>query len=140
MTVVLNPYLHFNDGKAEEALHFYQAIFGGELTMSRYGDNPGMPTEEEAIKDLIMHGQIKTDDLLLMASDTGPMGDVTVGNNISISLSGDDEAKLTAYFEGLSEGGDVTKPLSKESWGDTFGMLDDKFGISWLVNISAPKA
>jgi PhnB protein len=139
MSVTINPYLHFNDGKAEEALHFYQSIFDGKLTISRYGDNPGMPTEEESIENLVMHGQLKTDELLLMASDTGPMGDVTAGNNISVSLSGDDETRLTSYFEGLSNGGNVTKPLSKESWGDTFGMVDDKFGISWLVNITLPK-
>ena len=140
MTVVLNPYLHFNDGKAEEALNFYKTVFDGELEISRYGDNPGMPAGEEAMKNLVMHGVVKTGDFQLMVSDTGPMGNVTVGSNVSISLSGDDEAKLTTYFEALSVGGNVTKPLSKESWGDTFGMLDDKFGISWLVNISAPAA
>jgi len=140
MTVILNPYLHFNEGKAEEALNFYKDAFGGELEISRYGDNPSVPAGEESIKDLVMHGVVKTDDLQLMASDTGPMGDVVVGSNVSISLSGDDEAKLTKYFEALSVGGTVTKPLSKESWGDTFGMLDDKFGISWLINISAPAA
>lgn len=139
MAVVLNPYLHFNDGKAEEALNFYKAVFGGELEISRYGDNPGMPAAEEAIKNLVMHGVVKTGDLQLMISDTGPMGDVVVGNNVSISLSGDDEAKLTKYFEALSAGGTVTKPLGKESWGDTFGMVDDKFGISWLININAPR-
>lgn len=138
--ILLNPYLHFNDGKAEEALNFYKTVFNGELSLSRYGDNPGMPAVEESIKNLVMHGVVKTDDLLLMASDTGPMGDVVIGSNISISLSGDDEVKLTRYFEGLSAGGTVTKPLSKEAWGDMFGMLEDKFGISWLVNITVPQA
>ena len=140
MSVALNPYLHFNGGKAEVALNFYKDVFGGELEISRYGDNPGMPAGEEAMKNLVMHGVVKTSDLQLMISDTGPMGDVVVGSNMSLSLSGDDEAKLTKYFEALSAGGNVTKPLSKESWGDSFGMLDDKFGISWLVNIGAPKA
>lgn len=137
MAVLLNPYLHFNDGKAEDALKFYQQVFGGELEISRYGENPGMPTTEAAIKDLVMHGMVKTADLQLMASDTGPMGDVVEGSNISISLSGNDAEKLTSYFEGLSAGGEVTVPLSTQSWGDTFGMLTDKYGISWLVNISA---
>src|SRR4051812_6471828 len=119
-TVVLNPYLHFNGGKAEEALNFYKDVFDGDLEISRYGDNPGMPSGEEAIKDLVMHGVVKTESFQLMASDTGPMGDVTLGNNASMSLSGDDAERLTKYFEGLSGGGNVTKPLSKESWGDTF--------------------
>lgn len=140
MAVLLNPYLHFNEGKAEEALNFYKVVFDGELEISRYGENPGMPSTEESIKNLVMHGVVKTSDLQLMASDTGPMGDVVMGSNCSISLSGDDETKLTKYFNALSEGGKITKPLSKESWGDTFGMVEDKFGISWLVNVSAPKA
>lgn len=140
MNVILNPYLHFNDGKAEAALHFYQAVFEGELSISRYGDNPAMPVAEDSIKNLVMHGVVKTSDFQIMASDTGPMGDVAMGNNISISLAGDDEVKLRKYFAALSVDGTVTKPLSKESWGDVFGMLDDKFGISWLVNISAPLA
>lgn len=137
--VTLNPYLHFNGGQAEEALEFYKNVFDGELEISRYGDNPGMPTTEEAIKNLVMHGVVKTEDLQLMISDTGPMGDVTVGSNISLSLSGDNTEKLTKYFEGLSAGGNVTKPLSQESWGDTFGMLTDKYGIGWLINISSAK-
>ena len=134
------PIFAFNDGKAEEALNFYKAAFDGELELSRYGDNPGMPGLEESIKNLVMHGVVKTSDLQLMVSDTGPMGDVGTGSNVSISLSGDDDAKLTKYFKALSTGGNITKPLSKESWGDTFGMVNDKFGISWLVNISAPQA
>lgn len=136
MALVLNPYLHFNDGKAEEALNFYKVVFDGEMELSRYGDFP--MGADEAIKNLVMHGTVKTAELQLMVSDTGPMGDVVTGSNISISLSGDDEAKLTKYFTALSEGGKVTKPLSREAWGDTFGMVEDKFGISWLVNISAP--
>ena len=117
-------------------MNFYKAVFDGEMEISRYGDVPGAPVED-SIKNLVMHGVVKTDELQLMISDTGPMGDVTVGSNVSLSLSGDDEAKLTKYFEALGDGGKVTKPLSKESWGDTFGMVEDKFGTSWLVNISS---
>jgi len=58
------------------------------------------------------------------------------GNNISNSLSGDDEAELKKYWEQLSDGGTVTMPLEKQMWGDTFGMCIDKFGISWMVNIA----
>jgi PhnB protein len=74
-----------------------------------------------------------------MLSDSGPMGEGTVGTNFSVSLSGDDEAKLTEYFNKLSEGGKVDVPLGKSPWGDTFGMLHDKYGISWFVNITGAK-
>ena len=76
----------------------------------------------------------------LMASDTGPgMGEVVAGSNVAISLSGDDES-LRRYWEGLSEGATITMPLEKQMWGDEFGMLTDRFCISWLVNISGGSA
>ena len=62
--------------------------------------------------------------------------DYTPGNNHSISLSGEDEAELRGYWDKLSAGGNVTMPLERAPWGDTFGMCVDKFGISWLVNIA----
>jgi PhnB protein len=63
-------------------------------------------------------------------------------SNHSVSLSGDssDREELTRYFEGLSEGGTVTMPLEKASWGDWFGMLVDRFGIQWLVNIAGEQS
>jgi PhnB protein len=67
------------------------------------------------------------------------MGEGTPGDNFSLSFSGDDSDTLTRYFEALGEGGKITQPLATQVWGDTFGMLTDKFGISWFVNISAPK-
>jgi len=143
MAVTLNPYLHFNEGKAEEALHFYASIFDGKAVINRYGDSPeAMEHTDSKFRDLVMHGDIQTDDIRLMVSDSGPMGDVTAGSNFSISLSGsaEDEAKLTGYFEKLSEGGNVLVPLSKAGWGDTFGMLNDKYGIGWLVNIAGNPA
>jgi PhnB protein len=62
------------------------------------------------------------------------------GTNFSMSLSGDNETELQGYFEKLSDGGTVTMPLEKAPWGDTFGMLIDRFGVSWLVNIAVQKA
>jgi PhnB protein len=74
-----------------------------------------------------------------MASDTPNRMEFRPGTNISMSLSGDNEKETTGYFEKLSAGAKITQPLSKAPWGDTFGMLTDKFGIHWLVNISAKK-
>jgi len=137
MSVTLNPYLHFNDGKAEEVMNFYKGIFGGELSISRYGDFSGVPVEAE-FKNLVMHSALMADHLQLMASDSGPMGNGTMGDNISLSLSGDDTEALTKYFEDLSHGGKVTQQLATQAWGDTFGMVTDKYGITWFVNITKP--
>jgi PhnB protein len=73
-----------------------------------------------------------------MASDTPSGMDYTPGNNISISLSGEqaDERELRGYWDKLAAGGTVTVPLDLAPWGDTFGMCTDKFGVNWLVNIA----
>jgi PhnB protein len=135
--IILNPYIHFN-GEARAAMEFYQSIFGGKLDFSTYGETSSMPVEDK-YKDQIMHSDLQTDDFRLMASDSGPMGQGKVGDNMSISLSGDDKNKLTEHYNGLADGGNVTVPMSKQAWGDEFGMLIDKFGTKWLVNINEPK-
>jgi PhnB protein len=77
--------------------------------------------------------------ITFMASDTPSTMEYRPGTNMSMSLSGDNAAELSAYYEKLSAGGTIGMPLEKAPWGDTFGMLTDKFGVSWLVNISGPK-
>ena len=136
MPTRLNPYLNF-DGNAREAIEFYRTVFGGELTISTYAEG-GMP-HDPADKDKIMHGQlISSSGYWLMAADTPPGMPHTPGNNSSVSLSGDNDAELRGYWDKLSAGGNVMMPLAKAPWGDSFGMLSDKFGISWLVNITGP--
>jgi PhnB protein len=135
VTANLNPYLNFR-GTAREALGFYQSVFGGELRMSSFRDF-GMPVAEAEL-DLIMHGQLEGPNApLLMASDVPSHMTYTPGENaFSVSLSGDDEALLTKWWAALSEGAAVMQPLEKAPWGDSFGMLTDRFGVSWLVNIA----
>lgn len=138
MTVRLNPYLNFRNS-AEEALKLYQSVFGGELTLSRFGEN-GM-AEDPADANKIMHGQLEAPNgMTLMASDAPAGIPFSEGSSISVSLSGDDEATLRGHWNGLVAGGQVTVPLEKAPWGDTFGMLVDKFGIAWLVNITGPQS
>ena len=135
MTSRLNPYISFDD-TARQALEFYQGVFGGDLTLSTFGE-AGAGDGPDA--DKIMHGQLETPaGYTLMVSDTPAGMDRTVGTNISISLSGDDADELRGYFSQLSEGGNVTMPLEKQMWGDEFGMCVDPFGIAWMVNISQP--
>ncbi|MBB6403023.1 VOC family protein [Arthrobacter sp. AZCC_0090] len=134
MTTNLNPYISFRDN-AKEAMAFYKSVFGGELTQSTFAEFHA--SEDPAESEKIMHSALKTDNgLLLMAADTPNSMDYSPGNNISVSLSGDDEAELRGYWDGLADGGTVTVPMEKAPWGDIFGMVTDKFGIAWLVNVS----
>jgi PhnB protein len=133
--IQLNPYLTFN-GNCEEAMEFYKTVFGGELTISRFGDfaSPEMSTSDD-YKDKVMHAMLRTDDLMFMASDGAPGVTVKFGENMSMSLSGPDDEKLSGYFTALSDGGTVTMPLAKQVWGDKFGMVTDKFNLQWMVNV-----
>lgn len=135
MTVNLTPYLNFR-GTAREAMEFYRSVLGGELTVSTFQDlgmEVGAGEESQ-----VMHSQLLTEGgLLLMGSDVpSKMGFTPGENQFSVSLSGDDEAVLSGYFAGLSEGATISMPLEKAPWGDSFGMLVDRFGVAWLVNIS----
>lgn len=133
MTIRLNPYLNFR-GDAREAMEFYQSVFGGDLRVGTFADFQSAQDPSE--NDLVMHAQLNIGDgLTLMGSDTPERMALTVGDSISVSLSGDDEATLTRWFEGLAVGGEITEPLVKAPWGDSFGMLRDRFGVNWLVNI-----
>jgi PhnB protein len=136
--ITLNPYLGFR-GNAREAMEFYQSVLGGALTLSTFAELQAAVEPEE--NDLIMHAQLTTDGgLVLMGSDTPRRMDYNAGDTIAVSLSGDDELELTGYYDGLIEGGTVLQPLTKAAWGDSFGMFVDRFGVRWLVNISAPAA
>lgn len=133
MQTKLNPYLGFN-GNAKEAMEFYQTVFGGNLTMSTFKEG-GMPVEP-ADENKIMHAMLISEGgLTLMASDTPPGMPYNPGNNMSISLSGYNEQELRGYWEKLSAGANVMMPFEKAPWGDIFGMLTDKFGIQWMVNV-----
>jgi len=138
MQTKLNPYISFKDN-AREAMEFYKAAFGGNLTLSTFkeGGMPPNPNEE----DKIMHAMLETDNgITFMGADTPDSMGYVPGANISMSLSGDNEDELRGYWDKLTEGGMVTQPLEKAPWGDTFGMFNDKFGISWMMNIAGPKA
>jgi len=133
----LNPYISFS-GDARHAMEFYQRVFGGTLTLNTFGEF-GEPDSPDA--DNIMHGMLETDGgLTLMGADTPPGMEHHPGNNIAVSLSGDDTGELRGFWEQLSDGGAVSVPLEKQMWGDEFGMCVDQFGIAWMVNIAQPQA
>jgi PhnB protein len=135
LTVRLNPYLRFRDN-AREAMTFYNSVLGGALTASRFADYHASadPTEQQKV----MHSQLVTPDgLVLMGRDTPTGMEYRPQTGVSVSLSGDDEARLRGYWERLSEGGTVAMPFEKAPWGATFGMCVDRFGTGWMVNVAA---
>jgi PhnB protein len=118
---------------------FYQSVLGGELTVSTFGEFHA--SEDPTEQDKVMHAQLETErGFTLMASDTPPEMERNPGDNISISLSGEDADELRGYWSKLSDGGTVTMPLEKQMWGDEFGMCVDRFGIPWMVNITQPQS
>ena len=134
----INPYLNFN-GHTEEAFNFYKTVFGGEFAaVMRFGDAPGceeMPVSESD-KGKIMHIALPIgNNDILMATDTlESMGQTLIeGNNYSISISAESREEADKLFGGLSEGGKVEMPLADAFWGDYFGMLQDKFGVRWMI-------
>lgn len=138
MPVQINPYLHF-DRNAREAMEFYRSVLGGELQILTFGDL-GASSESGPPADGVMHSYLGTPDgFALMASDGEPGRETGSPSGISISLSGDDQEKLRAWFHGLAEGGTVDVPLEKQIWGDEFGQLTDRFGVRWLVNVGTPQ-
>lgn len=137
MAARLNPYISFKDN-ARAAMKFYQQVFGGELqvnTFGQYGD-PAAPGA-----DLIMHSLLTTPrGFALMGNDAPPGTDWQPGANISVSLSGPnstDGDELRAYWVKLSADGTVITPFEKQVWGEEFGMCTDKFGINWMINVTA---
>ena len=133
----LNTYISF-DGNAREALEFYRDVLGGDLTVNTYGE---YGDQSAPGADKIMHGMVETPKgFTLMCADNPPGMEYQPGNNIALSLSGDDADELKGYWEKLSAGGTVTVPLEKQMWGDEFGMLIDRFGTAWMVNIGQPQA
>lgn len=129
----LNPYISF-DGDARAAMTFYESVFGGALSVHTFGEmgNPDQPGA-----DKIMHAMLETPGgLTLMGADSPPGTEHKPGNNISVSLSGDDDAELRGYWDKLSDGGAIVMPLEPQMWGATFGMCADRHGITWMVNIT----
>lgn len=130
----LIPYLAFHEN-AREAMEFYKSVFGGNLEIGTFGESNAAPDPEYT--DLVMHAMLEAENgITFMATDKSKSSEFVRGNAMSMSLSGENEDELRGYFEKLSANGNVTMPLEKAPWGDTFGMLVDQFGIEWMVNIS----
>ena len=133
MATRLTPYLNFPEG-TREVMEYYRSVFGGELTVSTFGETPGMGLPESE-NDKVMHSMLEAgSDMTLMAADVPPGMDASP--NGTLTLSGDDEDKLRGWWDALSGDGTVGVPLEKAPWGDAFGMCTDRFGVAWMVNIA----
>jgi PhnB protein len=138
MAINLNPYLSFRDN-AREAMEFYQTVFGGKLDVNTFKEFNA--SEDPSEDNKVMHSQLEGDNgIVFMAADTPKSMEHRPGTNMAMSLSGDDDAQLSGYYEKLSDGGRVNMPLEVAPWGDKFGMVTDKYGIDWMVNISGSQS
>ncbi len=129
----LFPYVNF-EGRAREALEFYQELLGGKLdlyTFSEKGARPAGPG------DSIMYARLEAEGVVIVGSDGRPGHPARVGDNVAFALHGTDAERITRIFHRLGEGGQVSLPLTEAPWG-TDGWLRDKFGIAW--NIAIDKA
>lgn len=129
-------YLHFN-GNCEEAMDFYADILGGEITQKlRFKDTPESDLQfPQSIMNQIMHSCLKVGSLEIMASDYVSKHPFQQGNNFAVALNTNDEDEAYGVFNGLSENGQVLMPFEEAFWGGKFGMLVDKFGVSWMVSL-----
>lgn len=135
---VLNPYLNF-DGNTEEAFNFYRSVFGGDFqTVMRFKEHMDCSEWEEADRDKVMHIALPiggNGDMLMGSDNIRSMNpNFTVGNNYSIALSPATREEADRLFAGLSDGGNVTMPMTDMFWGGYFGSFTDKFGVQWLIN------
>lgn len=134
----LNPYLMF-DGRCEEAFRFYEKAFNAKIgEMMTFDNSPaaceGMPADAlVTMKDKVVHISMQVGNALLMGSDCPPgMYEAPRGLPVAIGVATNDEADRV--FNALSDGAKITMPLAETFWSSRFGMLTDKFGISWMVN------
>ena len=135
MNTQLVAYLMF-EGQAKEAMDFYKSIFGGKLESQTFAEIPGYEGSEEN-KDKIMHAQLESDGFTVMASDSMDGETIKGGNQICLTFVSNDDSRMTEIYTKLSgSGGKVIDELSEKFWGDKFGVVEDKFGITWMFNIT----
>ncbi len=128
----LVPYISFS-GNCEEALNFYKNILGGEIVnLSRYSEAADFATEEN--KNMVLHAEFSAKGVYFMAADEMKSPDAAKGNRVSLSFDFESSEEQENVFKGFSEGANITMPLQDTFWGARFGMLTDKFGISWMFN------
>lgn len=136
MGINLTPYINWR-GQAREAMEFYRSVLGGQLDVMTFADMGGTATgvsEDEV--DWVMHSALTVSESVVLMGADHPAHIPGEPQRQQVSISGDDETTLRAWWDGLSEGATVQQPLERAPWGDSFGMLSDRYGVDWLVNIA----
>jgi PhnB protein len=131
----VEPYLFFN-GRCEEAIQFYQKVLGAKVEMlMRFKESPE-PQQPGMIppgsENKVMHASVRIGDSIIMASDGQCVGQAKF-QGVSLSLSAPSAAEADRMFAALSEGGQVQMPMTKTFFSPRFGMVADRFGVSWMV-------
>ncbi|WP_372968886.1 VOC family protein [Microbacterium sp.] len=163
MSITTTTHLNFR-GTARQALEFYQSVFGGDVTLATYGDF-GMPADAPGA-DKVVFGQVENaEGLRLMAYDVpgttkdhaaeyhagedhaGTAGTTTRENGVTVtdrtffqSLRADSLDELIGYWDALADGAVIVEPLAASAWSPGFGMLTDRFGVTWVLDVRAAYA
>ncbi|MCR2805249.1 VOC family protein [Paenibacillus soyae] len=142
MSIRLNPYLNF-DGTTKEAVYFYEKALGGQvigiMTFRDVPEDPNHPLPDE-MKDRVMHAHLKVGNDDLMFSDTFPGMPHQPGDTVQIAIHPADESRAKEIFAALEDGGQVVMPLQKTDWSPLYGIVKDKFGVTFQVNVAAEQA
>ncbi len=135
----IQPYLFF-EGRAEEAIEFYRNALGAEVEMlMHFKDSPEPPPPGECAPgsdDKVMHANLRIGDSTVMMSD-GRCTGLPSFQGFSLSLSASNEAEAARWFAALSDGGQVQMPLGQTFFARRFGMVADRFGVSWMIILEA---
>ena len=130
----IQAYLTFN-GNCREAMNFYAEALGGEVSLLTYTEMPDAPAEGG---DRVMHARLTGGSAVLLGSDM-PVGRmVQAGENFQLSVECEALEEEERIFQALSAGGTITMPLQDTFWGSHFGMLTDKFGVRWMLDLPLP--
>ena len=139
MSISLVPYLNFPSGGTRAAFEHYRSIFGGEVNYLTFGDTgvPDMPA------DGIMHARLVSDSFTLMASDAQPGAEDTWGGTrvyLAFMAEGAADADtVVGWFAALGVDGSIGVALTAQEWGSFYGDVTDRFGVQWMVNLTAPE-
>jgi PhnB protein len=136
MSIKVSNHLNFR-GDARAALEFYQSVFGGELVVITYADAHNVQDPAEA--DQIMWGQVTADNgFRVMAYDVPSATEWNRGENpFFVSVRGNTDEEISGYWRGLAEGATIVQDLAPAGWATLYGMLEDRFGIVWVLDVVA---
>ncbi|MEU3599106.1 VOC family protein [Streptomyces sp. NPDC006798] len=137
MSVTTTTHLNFR-GSAREALDFYQSVFGGHTVAVTYRDAGNVQNENEA--DQVMFGQVVADNgFRVMAYDVPSAMPYEPGTNpFFVSVRGKDTDEISTLWHRLAAGSNVLRPLEPAAWAPLYGMLTDRFGVTWVLDVAAP--